>query len=470
MKMPFDDHSSRSEKPRESRGGRTNATTITSQSKGSSSTEALLLSQDAGGDDNDDEQGNADEEEEGEEYLDLLEWCQLQRRQALACSASLLRHPVSVLCVMLIFCPMLIFLFVTYLAITFPTSDSAIPPPPAASDLEPPAPRYYNSSRGHAITDALCAAWRRGQYAGDFCPALCAAQPNWTLMDYVEGGSKRALKLHYNGRDTMLKMQHPFLEDYDQQLDFQSISEAQFTDMVLDAVNNHLRLGWPRRYKAHLLRKLWPSYNRSQPLAEAEQRSIWALVQQDEFINQALLEMGRVTPKMLGVCGHAYRSEYLIPFRMKSYYLNLKAKILVHLMGTLKLFYEFLNDPLQWCDVKFENLGLSADYPKRFVMMDSDMMYTESRLNAILTAQRCGNDSECGLFDCQSRCNQSSGFCTTRTNDNIDVFCQKLVTQLFGTFWSKSNKYLAACHQDPVNATQRLNELRLVWSWTLSDV
>jgi hypothetical protein len=80
MEMPFDDHSSRSEKPRESRGGRTNATISTSQSKsGSSSTEALLLSQDAGGDDNDDEQGNADEEEEGEEYLDLLEWCQLQR-------------------------------------------------------------------------------------------------------------------------------------------------------------------------------------------------------------------------------------------------------------------------------------------------------------------------------------------------------------------------------------------------------
>jgi len=53
----------------------------------------------------------------------------------------------------------------------------------------------------------------------------------------------------------------------------------------------------------------------------------------------------------------------------------------------------------------------------------------------------------------------------------LKVFCKKLVNQqLFGTFWSKSNKYLAACHQDPVNASQRLNELRLVWSWTLSDV
>lgn len=45
--------------------------------------------------------------------------------------------------------------------------------------------------------------------------------------------------------------------------------------------------------------------------------------------------------------------------------MNLKAKILVHLMGMLKLFDEFLNEPLQWCDVKFDNLALAAEYPKR---------------------------------------------------------------------------------------------------------
>jgi hypothetical protein len=67
----------------------------------------------------------------------------------------------------------------------------------------------------------------------------------------------------------------------------------------------------------------------------------------------------------MGTCGHVYAVEYLVPFKMKSYYMNLKAKILVHLMGTLKLFYEFLNEPLHWCDVRFDNFGLSADYPKR---------------------------------------------------------------------------------------------------------
>ena len=63
-------------------------------------------------------------------------------------------------------------------------------------------------------------------------------------------------------------------------------------------MNDHLRLDWPRRYKSHLLRKLWPPYKPGQPLSQAEMRSIWALIQQDEFINQAVLQQSRVVPKV----------------------------------------------------------------------------------------------------------------------------------------------------------------------------
>nr|CAD2162357.1 unnamed protein product [Meloidogyne enterolobii] len=370
--------------------------------------------------------------------------------------------PISCISVFLIFCPMIIFTFFIYYGIS--SANGIDINPNEKSDIT-----YYNASKAQLIVDKLCNSWNQGIYAGDFCEILCAK--NWTLVDYFEGGNKKVFKIHMNGADIIVKMQHPFMDQYDLQLDFNSASDEQFMDMVLDIVNDHLRLDWPRRYKKHLIRKLWPNYKDGLKLKESEKRSIWTLIQQNEYINQAVLQMSRVTPKILGVCGHSYQSEQLIPFRMKPYYLNLKAKILVHLMGTLKLFYEFLNEPLQWCDVKFENLGLSASYPKRFVMMDNDMLYTETKLTEILTSQSCLNDSDCGLFDCESRCNIESGFCSARTNDNVDVFCKKLVNQqLFGTFWSKSNKYLAACHQDPVNASQRLNELRLVWSWTLSDV
>jgi len=57
-------------------------------------------------------------------------------------------------------------------------------------------------------------------------------------------------------------------------------------------------LDWPRRYKKHLIRKLWPNYKDGLKLKESEKRSIWTLIQQNEYINQAVLQMSRVTPKV----------------------------------------------------------------------------------------------------------------------------------------------------------------------------
>jgi len=327
----------------------------------------------------------------------------------------------------------------------------------------------YNSSKANSIIHELCASVKNGKYTGDFCNYICSDAHNWSIVDFHEGGSKSVIKFRDNGKDIIMKMHHPFAHEYDTIDD--RVSEDELTDKVLEIVNEHVRLGWAKKYKSHLLRRLWPTYKSTQPLSIAERRSLWALLQQNEFINMRLLPLSRVTPQVIATCGHAYRSEYLIPFKMKSYYMSLKAKILIHLMGTLKLFDEFLNEPLQWCDVKFENLGLSADYPKRFVVMDNDMLFTESKLNSMLMSQRCENDTQCSFFDCESICLVERGHCSKRVNDNIDVFCKKLISQLFNNFWSKSNKYLAACHTEgPVNTTKRLNELRLVWSWTLSDI
>ncbi|VDM57369.1 unnamed protein product [Angiostrongylus costaricensis] len=154
---------------------------------------------------------------------------------------------------------------------------------------------------------------------------------------------------------------------------------------------------------------------------------------------------------------------------MKDYYMNLKGKILVHIMGTLKLFHEFINEPLQWCDVRFDNLGLSADYPKRFVLMDGDMVYTESRLRATLHERPCTVDADCTIGDCTARCT-SDMTCGDRANTNLEVFCEKLVHKLFARTKSTLNKYLAACQETNGNITQRMNELRLTWSWNLSNV
>jgi len=334
------------------------------------------------------------------------------------------------------------------------------------ADGTPKSPTF-NLSKASNILGSLCAEYSKGHVDGSICRRLCTT-PNYTIADLYDKGSKVVIKLQSEDKDNILKMEKAFFQNYEQ-LD-PSLREEEFTNAILDIVNDRLQLGWPKDYKDHLMRKLWPGYKKG-TLTPAQRKSIWALLSQDEFINLQLLQTSRVLPKILGSCGHIYQVEYLIPFRMKGYYMNLKAKILLHLVGTLKLFDEFLNEPLQFCDVKFENLGLSSDYPKRFVIMDSDMLYTESKLHNLLTSKECTTDSECPLFDCHSKCDTTVGYCTGRLNDNVDVFCKKLINKIFGNFWSKNNRYLAACHEPaPVNATKRLNDLRLVWAWNLADV
>ncbi|CAJ0584182.1 unnamed protein product, partial [Mesorhabditis spiculigera] len=317
------------------------------------------------------------------------------------------------------------------------------------------------------IISGLCRAYERHEVSGDACSRLCF-RDKWEVTEFYEG-NKVVIVMKDGGQQAVFKSSHPFIED------FRPVSrdenEDTFTDQVLEKVNELLMLGWPRHYKRHLVETVWPTLLRSpgQPLSYADRRSLQALMHQDEYVTFRVIPLSRVTPQIIGTCGHFYQTENLVAFRMKGYYMNLKGKILVHLMGTLKLFYEFLNEPLQWCDVRFENLGLSAEYPKRFVVMDGDLLYTESRLNEIFHQKPCATDEDCVIGDCVARCTADLT-CSDRRNENLIVFCEKLINPLFGNNWSKGNKYLAACHDTASNFTQKLNELRLTWSWSLSEV
>lgn len=65
-------------------------------------------------------------------------------------------------------------------------------------------------------------------------------------------------------------------------------------------------------------------------------------------------------------------------------------------------------------------MGL-AEYPKRFMVMDGDMVYTDSRMKQLLGKLPCRSDADCVFFDCTANCNVTSRHCGPRLNDNVDV-------------------------------------------------
>lgn len=55
----------------------------------------------------------------------------------------------------------------------------------------------------------------QGKVTGDICHWLCDKNPNYTLIGFYEGGSKKVLKINRNGEIIILKMHHSFIKNYD---------------------------------------------------------------------------------------------------------------------------------------------------------------------------------------------------------------------------------------------------------------
>jgi hypothetical protein len=222
------------------------------------------------------------------------------------------------------------------------------------------------AQQGADVLRALCDLYNMDIVSGDLCNRLCYYYDNWDVLEYYSS-TKVVLVLNMAGQKLVLKSQHAHIDDYDV-LPGGNSTQQQFEMDVLRVVNDKLKIGFPSAHRKYLIQHVWQPYKRgSGRLSPADRTSLWALVQQEEFNTMAVLPLSRVVPRVTGTCGHFYSVETLVPFKMKAYYANLKAKILIHIMGTLKLFYEFLNEPLHWCDVQFDNFGLSSDYPKRYV-------------------------------------------------------------------------------------------------------
>uniref|UniRef100_A0AC35U8T9 PIP49_C domain-containing protein n=1 Tax=Rhabditophanes sp. KR3021 TaxID=114890 RepID=A0AC35U8T9_9BILA len=321
-----------------------------------------------------------------------------------------------------------------------------------------------SSCRANSVLNNVCDLFATSQISGQTCSLICDSE-SAIITDYQIGNDKHVLFIKVNGTTKIFKTLHPYFHEYDPLPN--DLSEDAFKMAILEKVNNQTFLDFPIAFKDHVVSTIYSSFPTTQ-ISLADKKSIWALLQEPEFINFKILKLSRVVPNIKSTCGHFYEVQNLLPFSMKSYYMNLKSKILLHLMGTLKLFYEFLNEPLEWCDATFENLALSTEYVKRFVIMDADQLYTRAKLNKLLTAKTCQHNDDCTIKDCHSTCLNNK--CSERVNENLDVFCDKMVHQLYGNFYSKNNKFLTACNNNKFNRTKRLDDLRLAWAWTIPDV
>lgn len=159
---------------------------------------------------------------------------------------------------------------------------------------------FFYFFRADQILNMLCEDVEKGLLTGNICSWICVSKRNFTIVDFYEGATKSVIKLNRDGKDLILKTKHAFTRQYDYISELET--EDEFTNKVMDIVNKHIPLNWPRKYKSHLIRRIWPlqiGKSTNSSLSLAERRSIWALLQQEEFINIVILPLTRIIPKVI---------------------------------------------------------------------------------------------------------------------------------------------------------------------------
>ncbi|XP_037365565.1 divergent protein kinase domain 1C [Talpa occidentalis] len=300
---------------------------------------------------------------------------------------------------------------------------------------------------------ALCRDYRAGALAGELCEDLCVAG---TLLyrrclHYDRG--KKVLQADWRGRPVVLKSKEEAFSRFQplgplgaaaDEEGGPELPEAELLLLLAGEVRNALGLELANGSLGPLWPAGWWGQRRRGQLA-----SLWALVQQEEFVLFSLLQgLSRHALPVLGSCGHFYAVEYLAagsPHHRALFPLDQaagaprggrgQAKAVSDMaLSFLDMVSHFDNDfshRLHLCDVKPENFAIRSDLT--VVAIDVDMAFFEPKMREILE-QNCTGDEDCNFFDCFSKCDLRVNKCgAQRVNSNLQVICDKIFRHWFSS-------------------------------------
>ncbi|XP_047622917.1 divergent protein kinase domain 1C isoform X1 [Phacochoerus africanus] len=304
--------------------------------------------------------------------------------------------------------------------------------------------------KSRRILAALCRDYLGGALGGDLCEDLCVAgQLRYQRCLYYERG-KKVLQADWRGRPVVLKSKEEAFSSFpplglldDQPEDEDSsrgFSEAELLPLVAGEVKSALGLELANGSLGHLGLG-WPG-----PRLRGQLASLWALLQQEEFVLLSLLRgLSPHAPPVLGSCGHFYAVEHLAAGSPRHWALfpldgasqggrgqaRAVSGVALSFLDMVSHFDHDFSHRLHLCDIKPENFAIRSDFT--VVAIDVDMAFFEPKMREILE-QNCTGDEDCNFFDCFSKCDLRVHRCgAQRANSNLQVVCDKIFRHWFSS-------------------------------------
>uniref|UniRef100_A0A8B9HTB3 Divergent protein kinase domain 1B n=1 Tax=Astyanax mexicanus TaxID=7994 RepID=A0A8B9HTB3_ASTMX len=182
----------------------------------------------------------------------------------------------------------------------------------------------------------------------------------------------------------------------------------------------------------------------------AEAKSVWALLQIDEFVPMLALQDKEHAPRLLGFCGHLYATERvanaalfrldvppwlqpLVPEALSSA-LNRwlapawprRARITIGLLEFVEEVFHGAYGSFYMCDASPSRVGYNANYDCK--MADLGSVASEAAVRAFLRGRTCQNNADCTFGrDCTATCDRLARQCNTEVvQPNLAKVCALL--------------------------------------------
>ncbi|XP_042193771.1 divergent protein kinase domain 1B [Callorhinchus milii] len=321
---------------------------------------------------------------------------------------------------------------------------------------------YSELCRGHICQMIICDRYKKGIISGSACRDLCEENTlvfqhclSSTPVHQVYGGV-------WNNQEVIIKcgIEEAFRADvsldslprrdlalFDKPTRGTSMDE--FKEMLLTFLKSSLG---DQQSLGSLVSRIitMADINQDKKVSLAEAKSVWALLQLNEFLLTVSLHEKEHTPKLLGYCGDLYITEkipydslysvklprFLQPALPQALQMRLnhwfappwprRAKITIGLLEFVEEIFHGAYGSFYICDSEPANMGYSENYD--FKMVNLRKVVTEMGLRAFYKGRHCERNADCThIRDCTATCDRLIKQCNSELiQPNLAKVCRVL--------------------------------------------
>lgn len=295
-----------------------------------------------------------------------------------------------------------------------------------------------NLSISRHITNRVCEQYKEGVISGKLCDNLCILRDISLGSFVIQPNGHRTVDLG----ETFVRL--PYYYFLEENLPMYGTPEQgtrleQFQRMVDGFLQAKLDIGDHSKLRDYIINLA--DVNNDAKLSLAEAKTIWSLLQQNEFFIAIIFHTESHIPSVVDFCGAIFRTEYVkytklyepddAAMHRRWFHLHrfpkwsARAKVVLGLLEfTMEAYQHGADGSFYMCSINNTNVGFTDAYDVK--LLDTSKLLSHQDLKAFVGGKNCATNADCAYtLHCTTKCDMRSHTCTTELErPNLHLVCR----------------------------------------------